>query len=301
MPSPREIATDFLKARALVVSAATVRGDSWYLARFFEFLRGFDVNEVQAVREEHLDHYHAGLKNAVNRFGRPVSANYIYRAMMVPKIFLVWAREAGFVLLDFSGFRLERPTKKAVTVPSVDCVARLLEAPDADTPEGLRDRLILEFFYTLGLRRRECHGLSVGDLDLRAETVLVAGKGYRERLLPLSPRLVELLTRYLWNARLKLRPHPDETALWVSPQTGRRLGYSYLHHLVVDLCAELGLEMRPHLLRHACATHLLEAGADIDVIGTLLGHKRAESTALYTKVKPQELRTEFARCHPRAK
>ena len=301
MPSPREIATDFLKARALVVSAATVRGDDWYLTRFFQFLRALDVNEVQAVREEHLDRYHQSLKEAVNRFGRPVSASYVYRAMMVPKIFLVWAHEAGLMLLDFSAYRLERPTKKVVVVPSVDQVALLLEAPDADTPEGLRDRLILEFFYTLGVRRRECHSLSISNLDLGAATVLVAGKGYRERLLPLSPRLVELLTRYLWNARLKLRPHPDETALWVSPQTGRRLGYSYLHHLVVDLCAELGLSMRPHLLRHACATHLLEAGADIDVIQTLLGHKRAESTAIYAKVKPLELRTEFARCHPRAK
>lgn len=301
MPSPREIATDFLKARALVVSAATVRGDDWYLSRFFEFLRGLGVTEVQAVREEHLDHYHAGLKKAVNRFGRPVSAYYIYRSVMVPKIFLVWAREAGFVLLDFSGYRLEKPAKKPVKVPNVEQVSRLLEAPDAGTPEGLRDALILEFFYTLGVRRRECHGLNVGDLDLRAETVLVAGKRYRERLLPLSPRLVELLTRYLWNARLKLRPHPDETALWVSPQTGRRLGYSYLHHLVVNLGSELGLKMRPHLLRHACATHLLEAGADIEAIQTLLGHKQAGSTAIYAGVKPLELRTEFARCHPRAK
>jgi integrase/recombinase XerD len=259
------------------------------------------VAEVQAVREEHLARYHEALKTSVNRFGKPVSANYIYRAMMVPKIFLIWAREAGFVLLDFSGFRLQRPTRKAVDVPGVDQVARLLEAPDVGRPEGLRDRLILEFFYTLGVRRRECHGLSIEDLDLKAGTVLVAGKGYRERLLPLSPRLVALLTRYLWNARLKLRPHADETALWISPQTGRRLGYSYLHHLVVDLCAQLGLEMRPHLLRHACATHLLEAGADIDVIQTLLGHKRPASTGIYARVKPLELATEFFKCHPRAR
>jgi integrase/recombinase XerC len=112
---------------------------------------------------------------------------------------------------------------------------------------------------------------------------------------------VELLTRYLWNARLKLRPHPDEPALWIAQQTGRRLGYSYLHHLVVDLCTRRGLKIHPHLLRHACATHLLEAGAELEAIQQLLGHKQASSTGIYAQVRPPELAAEFARCHPRAK
>lgn len=301
MPSPRSLIKAFLEARALYVSASTVRGDDWYLSRFFKFLDSQGVGEAQGVLEEHLARYHEKLKRSVNRFGKPVSESYIHRSLMVPKLFLVWAYEAGFVLLDFSAFKVAEPTRKAVAVPSADQVAILLEAPDIAKPEGLRDRLILEFFYTLGVRRRECHGLSLENINLSAATVVVAGKGYRERLLPLSPRLVELLTRYLWKARLKLRPHPDESALWISPQTGRRLGYSYLHHLVVGLCRELGLEMRPHLLRHACATHLLEAGADLDVIQTLLGHKQASSTGIYARVKPLELRTEFQKCHPRAK
>jgi site-specific recombinase XerD len=68
----------------------------------------------------------------------------------------------------------------------------------------------------------------------------------------------------------------------------------------VDFCAELGLSMHPHLLRHACATHLLEAGADLDAIQTLLGHKQASSTSVYARVKPPELHAEFQKCHPRA-
>ncbi len=292
---------DFLQARALVVSATTIKSDDWYLSRFVEFLEAQGVAELQGVRVGHLIGYHETLKTTPNRFGRPLSESYIYRAVMLAKVFLVWAREAGVVLLDFSSLQLKRATRKAVVAPGVDQVARLLEAPDVNTPEGLRDRLILECFYTLGIRRRECQALSIEHLDLSAATMLVAGKGKRERLLPLSPRLVELLTRYLWNARLKLRPHPDEAALWVSAQTGRRLGYSYFHHLVVDLCTQLGLKIHPHLLRHACATHLLEAGADLDSIQALLGHKRASSTAHYAKANAVELHAEHARCHPRAK
>ena len=301
MSSPGSHLEKFLQARALVVSAATVKGDGWYLRRFFEFLDAQDVSELGAVNETHLARYHEGLKTAENRFGKPVSEGYIYRAVMLPKLWMSWAKEAGLVLSDLSSYRLERPTRKRVTVPGVEQVARLLEAPDIATPEGLRDRLILEFFYTLGLRRRECQRLDITDLDLGAGTVLVAGKGHRERLLPLSPRLVELLIRYLWNGRLKLRPHPDEGALWVSAQTGRRLGYSYLHQLVAQRCEELGLKIHPHLLRHACATHLLEAGAELEAIQALLGHKLASSTNLYAQVKPLELKTEFDRCHPRAK
>jgi integrase/recombinase XerD len=206
--SPRSHVAEFLQARALIVSASTVKGDSGYLWRFLAFLEAQGVTELQAIRPEHLFRYHDSLKEAVSRFGKPLSESTIYRAMIVPQLFLAWAQENGVVLLDFDAYQLEKPARKPVAVPRVDQVAMLLEAPDISTPEGLRDRLILECFYTLGIRRRECHGLSIEDLDLGAATVKIAGKGRRERLLPLSPRLVELLTRYLWDARLKLRPHP---------------------------------------------------------------------------------------------
>ena len=175
MSSPRSLVEEFLLGRALYVSAATVKGDDWYLSRFFGFLEAQGVVEVQAIREDHLSRYQHSLNEAMNRFGRPVSKSYVYRAVMVAKMFLVWAKDAGFVLLDFSSFRLEKPTRKPVVVPGMDQVALLLEAPNVETPEGLRDRLIFEFFYTLGLRRRECHGLDIEHLNFEAGTVVVAG------------------------------------------------------------------------------------------------------------------------------
>lgn len=290
----------FLAERALQVAANTVQGDEFYLKRFFEFAKGLGVDEVQAVRPEHLASFYFELKSSVNRRGKPFSAGFLKRSIIVPKLFLAWAQQAGFVLLDFGAFPTEKVPRKLVTVPSVEQVELLLEAPDLTTPEGLRDRLLFECFYTLGLRRRECHDLNVEHLDLGAGTVLVAGKGSRERLLPLSPRLVELILRYLRDARPQLRPHADEPALWIAAQTGRRLGYESLKLRVKAFCDELGLDITPHRLRHACATHLLENGADLLHIQTLLGHLRTSSTEIYTKVRPLELHAEHHRCHPRA-
>lgn len=300
MPSTRSLIEIFLAERALRVSARTVRGDEYYLKRFFEFVQKFGVDDVRAICPEHLASFYFELKSSLSRRGKPLSESFVKRSVEVPKLFFVWARQAGFVLLDFGAFPTQRVPRKLVTVPSVEQVERLLEAPDLTTSDGLRDRLIFELFYTLGLRRQECHRLDIEHLDLGAGTVLVAGKGSRERLLPLSPRLVEFFKRYLREARPRLRPCPDEPALWIAAQTGRRLGYESLKLRVKVFCAELGLDITPHQLRHACATHLLEGGADIAYIQELLGHQRTSSTEIYTRVRPLELHSEHQRCHPRA-
>ena len=150
LSSPRSLVEEFLLGRALYVSAATVKGDDWYLSRFFGFLEAQGVVEVQAIREDHLSRYQHHLNEAMNRFGRPVSKSYVYRAVMVAKMFLVWAKGAGFHLFDFSSFRLEKPTRKPVVVPGVNQVALLLEAPNVETPEGLRDRLIFRVLLHVG-------------------------------------------------------------------------------------------------------------------------------------------------------
>ena len=197
------------------------------------------------------------------------------------------------------GYLFSYPFANRITKPFMPNRSRM-EAPDASCPEGFRDRLILECFYTLGLRRKECHRLDLADLELGAGTLKVMGKGSRERLLPLSPRLVELFKAYLRDGRPALRPSPEESALWVSPQSGRRLGYSTVKQRLDRFGDQVGLKVHPHLLRHACATHLLEGGADVESIAQLLGHKRTDSTSHYAQVKPAEMRSEHARCHPRA-
>ena len=301
MPSTRSLIEPFLNERRLNVSPATARGDSAYIKQLATFLEGLGVDEVAAVTDEHLAEYALELRGRLSKHqGRPLSDSYIARSLSLARTFLVWARVQGHVLVDFSSFPVTRPLQKLHTIPSVTQVNRLLDAPDLDTPEGLRDALIIEFFYTLGVRSRECIRLDVGHIDLGAGTVRVMGKGSRERLLPMSPRLAALVTRYLRDGRPNLRPHHDEPALWIAAQTGRRLQYTTIKQRLARYGDFQGLKVHPHLLRHACATHLLEAGAEPEHIQQLLGHKRPASTERYAQVRPDELQAEHGRSHPRA-
>lgn len=301
MPSTRSLIEPFVAERALAVSARTVRSNSDYIKQFAAFLESRDIDEVAAITEEHLADYALDLRGRLSRrHGRPLSDSYIAGSLGLAKTFLVWARDRGYVLLDFSSFPVNRPLQKLHRVPTVEQVNRLLDAPDMTMPEGLRDAVVIEFFYTLGLRSRECIQLDVGHVDLGAGTVRVMGKGSRERLLPMSPRLSALVARYLRDGRPYLRPHHDEPALWIAAQTGRRLSYTTIGQRLARFGDLQGLKVHPHLLRHACATHLLEALAAPENIQQLLGHRRADSTARYAQVRPAELSAEHQRYHPRA-
>lgn len=301
MSSPRELSELFLAERALYVAEATVAGDRWYLERFFDFLDGVGVDHVGLVDFECFQGYRAHLEEQPGRWGRGFGDAFLQRSMQVPRLFLNWAFSNGYTLVDFGLFPLPHRVLPEIEVPTVDQVRRLLAEPDPSTPSGFRDLLVMEFYYTLALRRRESHRLDLGDLSLSRQTVRVVGKRKRERVLPLSDRLCAQIDRYLRESRPQLRPHPGEPAFWISPQSGRRLGYTYLREIVRRYSERLGLEIYPHLLRHASATHLLEGGAELPQIQAYLGHSNPNSTQRYAKVQPLELKAEFERCHPRAR
>lgn len=302
MPSPRELLEPFLSQRALLVSASTVLSDGFYLKRFFEFLELVDVNEVGAIELKTLHAYRHHLETVPGEKGNLAHGGYFYRSLLVPKLFLRWACYEGHTLVDVEGFPLPHCSQAEVLVPTVDQVQRLLECPDPGTPSGSRDRLLLEVYYSLALRRRESHRLDQQDVNLSRRTLRVQGKGERERLMPLSDRLRGDFARYLREVRPALRPHPDEQALWVSPQSGKRLSYRSLQAIVTRYAKKAGLpEIHPHLLRHSCATHMLEAGAELSEIQAFLGHRSIASSERYTHVDSEQLQAVFLASHPRGR
>lgn len=303
MPSPRELLEPFLVERALYVAEGTVKHDRFHLELFFGFLDSRRVREVGAVTFEHLDAYAFHLETEPGKRGRIASPPHKQKALQVSRLFLSWASCRGLSLVDFELYELPHSVRvTTVAVPSVEQVTRLLEAPDTSHPQGRRDNLILESFYTLGLRRRECHRLSLGDISLGKRTLRVLGKRQRERLMPLSDRLTELFSRYLHEDRERLRPNPGEEALWVSPQTGGRLSFTYLRNVVGRYAKKLGLgNIYPHLLRHACATHMLEGGATLQEVQLFLGHSSPASTERYAHVSNEELKAVFLASHPRGR
>lgn len=186
-------------------------------------------------------------------------------------------------------------------VLSADAVARILDTPGADDPVGIRDRAILELLYACGLRVSELTGLDTDRLDLPGLQVRVIGKGNRERRVPMGEEARERIHRYLAGPRAVWTAGHPSAAVFVS-QRGARLARESVWRLVRHWAVSAGVESRvtPHTFRHSFATHLLEGGADLRVVQTLLGHASISTTQLYTHLTGERLREVYARAHPRA-
>jgi integrase/recombinase XerC len=180
---------------------------------------------------------------------------------------------------------------------------RLLGAPPADKPMGLRDRAILEVLYSAGLRVSELVGLNDGDMDLAEGIVRVRGKGKRERLAPIGSYAAKALGHWRRVRRVSAREKSGmETPVFVN-KSGRRLTTRSVGRLLEKHLAAAGLDKRttPHTLRHSFATHLLDSGADIRSVQELLGHKSLVTTQIYTHLTTANLRAVYEKAHPRAK
>jgi integrase/recombinase XerC len=189
---------------------------------------------------------------------------------------------------------------------TVEQVFELLEAPDPDEPLGMRDRAILELFYSGGLRRGEVLALKVHDVDPAARQVRVWGKGDKQRVALIGRPAAQALQRYLDAGRPQLLAANPEAAtkppaaLFLN-RLGRPIASARTLNTILDHYArQVGLpsSVTPHTLRHSFATHLLEGGADLRVVQELLGHESLQTTTLYTQVTLNHLRQVIADAHP---
>ncbi len=178
---------------------------------------------------------------------------------------------------------------------------KLVESIETKTPMGHRDRAVVEVLYATGIRNAELRGLSLADFDAEAGTLFVrAGKGGKDRVLPLGPAVTAIVSDYVQLARPKLAKRPGVTSLFVSNHGWPLWPASVVR--IVDLSARrAGLQktVRPHRLRHACATHMLQGGADVRHIQRLLGHSSLSTTEVYTRVEIGDLKAVHKRFHPR--
>jgi integrase/recombinase XerD len=179
-------------------------------------------------------------------------------------------------------------------------VGRLLAVPDAATAAGVRDKAMLELLYATGLRVSELVGLRLAQLRLEGGFLIAFGKGAKERVVPVGEAAEAALRRYLREARPRLAAGRHDTVfvnLRGAPMT--RQGFWKLLK-AWGRAAGIRRELSPHVLRHSFATHLLEHGADLRVVQTLLGHADISTTEIYTHVHRERLRGLYDRFHPRA-
>jgi integrase/recombinase XerD len=179
-------------------------------------------------------------------------------------------------------------------------VERLLEAPDIATALGLRDRAMLELMYASGLRVSELVTLKRTGVDLRAGVVQVLGKGGRERLVPMGEHAMDWLQRYVREARPELAGAREPEGLFLTAR-GEIMTRHNFWRLIKQyaVAADIRTALSPHTLRHAFATHLLEHGADLRAVQSLLGHADLSTTQIYTHVARARLRELHAQHHPR--
>jgi integrase/recombinase XerD len=284
------------------VSASLLLQAQRSLGRFASHLKENGVRDLRGVREAHLASFARRLRESKTPRGTPLSAasqgHYLQR---VKSCMASLARQGLLLVNPAADLVLPSSSRLPRTVLGVRQAERLMETPAAHTKTGKRDRAILETLYGTGIRRGECARLDVSDLDLRARTLLVRnGKGGKDRMVPVTGRAAIALGVYLRDVRPELIVEPNEPALFLTAWWGHRLSDVSITFLLRRHAQAAGIaNVHPHALRHTCATHLLKGGADVRHVQALLGHKKLETTAIYTRVVIEDLREVLERAHPR--
>ncbi len=188
-------------------------------------------------------------------------------------------------------------------VLSVDEIDNMIAAIDLSTPEGNRNRAIIETMYGCGLRVSELCNLQINDINFENRFIIVTGKGSKQRMVPMSDIAAQLVDSYINNERAAVPVKPGEEGIVFLNRRGRRLSRVMIFYIIRDLAALAGIkkDVSPHTLRHSFATHLLEGGANLRAIQQMLGHESIATTEIYLHMDNTRLREEILLHHPRNK
>jgi integrase/recombinase XerD len=279
----------------------TLSTNTWALKTFLGWAAERDLDRAEQIKKPMLESYQRWLYRYRKPNGEPLGITTQRARLGALQRFFAWLCRQNLLHANPAA-DLELPRKRPRNLPKAltpDEVNRILNLPDVADPLGVRDRAILELFYATGMRRSELVRLDHEDLDPALGVLRVRGKGGKLRMVPLGPRALYWLNRYLDQVRPLLLSDLNEHALFLSGY-GERFSPSYLGNWVRKTMdkAEIGRTGSCHLLRHSCATHMLEGGADIKIIQQLLGHARLDTTQIYTEVGIQTLREVHGRTHP---
>ena len=209
------------------------------------------------------------------------------------------ARDHGAAQNPCIGIRAPKSAKRLPHALSPDEARQLVEL-NADDPLAVRDRAILELFYSSGLRLSELTGLAPEDINFSDATVRVTGKGNKTRIVPVGSHAVQALQA--WLAQRAAMPQADAQALFVNPK-GRRLAPRAVQSCVRARAQQQGIAARvhPHMLRHSFASHVLQSSSDLRAVQEMLGHASISTTQVYTQLDFQHLAKIYDAAHPRAK
>jgi integrase/recombinase XerD len=278
------------------------------LRRYLGYLDSIGVSDLDQVTEQTVSGFLMALREG-DREHPPLSATSAGRTVVAVRGFHKFAVKDGLASLDPSvGVRPPTPAKRLPKAIPLGDVEKLLDAAGAaGTALALRDRALLEILYGTGARISEAVGLDIDDLELEdpaGSSVLLRGKGSKERIVPVGRFAREAVQAYVVRGRPELMEAGSGAthgAMFLNARGGR-LSRQSAWAVIVKAAERAGItaEVSPHTLRHSFATHLLEGGADVRVVQELLGHASVTTTQVYTLVTVDSLREVYAAAHPRA-
>ena len=264
---------------------------------FFQFLRIKKIDSLEGVDKQVLRDYLAYLMEQC------VAKASITRKLSAIRSFYRYMVREGIMLKNqLEKAASPRREKRLPSFLTVDETARLLKAPDTTTPQGQRDRAIMELIYAAGLRISELAGLNTEQINRDSREIRVMGKGSKERVVLIGQPAAMALNRYMSEGRrLLLGDKADRGALFLNNEGGR-LSERMAQKILAKYAKIAAIDKRvyPHLLRHTFATHMLDGGADLRVVQELLGHSNLSTTQIYTHVTQSRTRKVYLSAHPMA-
>lgn len=291
----------YLDWSAMTATAATVHNRKKALERFVAWCDTRGLGQPGELTRAVLEAYQRHLYLYRKADGEPLGIRSQCVMLAPLKGWCRWLSRERYVQYNAAAElvlpRAPRLLPRAVLTPKQ--VERVMAQPDVGTVTGLRDRAMLEVLYSTGMRRMELMRLTLSDLDLEGGTVMIRqGKGRRDRYVPMGERACEWVRRYLDEARPDLMMRQDEWTLFLT-EYGEGFSRNRTSGMVRRHMLLSGIERGScHALRHACATHMLENGADVRFIQALLGHADLNSTQIYTHVAIGRLKQIHAATHP---
>jgi integrase/recombinase XerD len=279
--------------------------------------RGLSQNTMISYREDlnrymdylsrrHIDALSKTTKNDIVNFmldqkDRGLSANSVARRLAAIKVFYRFLVRERILKVDSTSL-IDSPKlwKKIPDTLSLNEVDALLVQPDIRSTQGIRDRAILETMYATGMRVSEVVNLKLDNINLEVGFLRCIGKGNKERVIPLGKKAIVSIQKYLAVARPKLLHKKTSDYLFVS-RFAKRISRQSIWKLVKKYAklARIKKALKPHILRHSFATHLLERGADLRSVQEMLGHSNISTTQIYTHINKGWLKTIHKMYHPR--
>jgi integrase/recombinase XerD len=273
------------------------------LRDFAGFLENERVHNVEDLTQEVLEEYQQDLAFRISARGSLLSRRSQEKLLLTALSFTRYLKDKDYLVSDPGEHirRPKQPRRLPRTILSIPEVRKLFKTPDMQTPLGYRNRVMLEILYDTAVRMLELRNLKLTDLDLQSGYVLIrAGKGDKDRVVPMSPRVCDLVKSYILSIRPAILQNQEDEGYLFLNYTGRSMNPNSVWRTVKVCAAKSGIKknISTHTFRHTCATHMLRNGAPIRHIQEMLGHESLESTQLYTHVTINDLKAVHAKYHP---